>query len=501
MKIFGFDIKREAEEAEQVPVSFAEPQNDDGAITVGSALGGFYNTLIDLEGSAKTESELVTKYRGMAMQPEIAQAIDEVVNEAINIDTHEKVVDVVLDEIDLPDKVKKAISEEFENCLGLLDFTNTAYDMFSKFYVDGRLNYHIIIDDKNIKKGITELRYVDPRKIKLIREVDKKDKDQWSGMPTKKVKNEYYLYSDNGFGNGPGDSSQGYRISKDSIARVTSGLMNENNSLVLSYLHPSIKPLNQLRMLEDATVIYTLTRAPERRIFYIDVGNLPKNKAEQYLHDMMTRHKNKLQYNASTGEISDSRKMMTMTEDFWFPRRGGERSTEVDTIAGGSAQGLSTDENMQYFQRKLYKALRVPLTRLEPETMVSFGRVSEITRDELKFSKFIRRLRARFSWFFNMILEKQLVLKGIMSPEEFEQIKNKIRYDFIKDNYFEELKEAEILRERMNTLREMEETVGVYYSRQWVIRNVLQMSEEDYEEIRDQIEAEKEMFPDEDEDL
>ena len=495
MKLFGFEIRRPEDEPANQPVSFAAPENDDGAITVdGNSLGGFYSTILDMEGSAKSESELITKYRAMAMQPEISQAIDDVVNEAISIDSNDQVVDIVLDETDLPDKVKEKITEEFSNILSLFDITNNGYDMFSKFYIDGRINYHIIIDDANIKKGIRELRYVDPRKIKLIREMDKKEKDKHSGIPTKRVKNEYYMYSDGGFtgSNHASGSTNGFKIAKDSIARVTSGLMNENNSLVLSHLHPAIKPLNQLRMLEDATVIYTLTRAPERRIFYIDVGNLPKNKAEQYLRDMMTRHKNKLQYNASTGEISDSRKMMTMTEDFWFPRRGGERSTEVDTLAGGSAQGLSTDENMQYFQRKLYKALKVPLSRLEPETMASFGRTSEITRDELKFGKFIKRMRSRFSWLFSIVLEKQLVLKGILTPEEFENIRNDIRYDFIVDNYFTELKEAEILRERLNTLRDVEDQIGKYYSKKWVIQNVLQMSEENYKDMIDQMELEKE---------
>jgi len=497
VKIFGFEITR-AEEEQQTgksePLSFVEPTNDQGAITVGNALGGFYGTMLDMEGSAKTESELVTKYRGMALHPEIAQAIDEVVNEAINVDTDDKVVEIVLDDTDLPDKVQDKVREEFENVLSLLDFRNSAYDIFAKFYVDGRLNYHMMIDNEDLKKGITELRYIDPRKIKLIREMDKKDKDPHSGIPVKKVKSEYYMYSENGFsstGGMSGTGTTGYKISKDSVARITSGQMNENNSLVLSYIHPSIKPLNQLRMLEDATVIYTLTRAPERRIFYIDVGNLPKSKAEQYLRDMMTRHKNKLQYNATTGEISDARKMMTMTEDFWFPRRGGERSTEVDTLAGGASQALSTDENMQYFQRKLYKSLKVPLSRLEPETAYTFGRTTEITRDEMKFAKFIRRMRARFGWIFTIILEKQLILKGIMTPEEFTKIKNEIRFDFVKDNYFEEMKQAEITRERMTTLRDVEEHVGTYFSREWVISNILQMTEEEANEMRDQIVAEK----------
>jgi hypothetical protein len=497
MRIFGFEIKRQSEETEEKKqsVSFAEPQNDDGAITIGNALGGFYNTILDMEGTARNESELVTKYRSIAMQPEITQAIDEIVNEAINVDVHEKVIDISLSETDLPDKVKNKIVEEFDNVLNLLDFTNSAYDLFSKFYVDGRLNFHIMIDNENLKKGITELRYIDPRKIKLIREVNNKERDTHSGIPTKRTKNEYYMYSETGFGSnvssGASNATSGYKISKDSIARVTSGLMNENNSLVLSHLHPALKPLNQLRMLEDATVIYTLTRAPERRIFYIDVGNLPKNKAEQYLRDMMTRHKNKLQYNSSTGEITDSRKMMTMTEDFWFPRRGGERSTEVDVMAGGSAQALSSDENLQYFQRKLYKSLKVPITRLEPETMYSLGRASEITRDELKFSKFIRRLRTRFSGLFTTILEKQLILKGILSPEEFAKIKNEIRYDFMQSNYFEELKESEILKERLGTLRDIEDQIGKYYSQKWVVTNVLQMTEEEYKNMQEEIEEEK----------
>ena len=500
MKLFGFEIKRDGGQGGQAqPVSFVEPSNEDGAITVGNAMGGFYGTMLDMEGSAKTESELVTKYRGMAMQPEISQALDEVINEAISVDVNEKVVEIVLDDTgEIPDKVKDRIAEEFDTVLSLLDFTNTAYDLFSRFYVDGRLNFHIIIDEEDLKRGVIELRYVDPRKIKLVREIDKKDKDP-SGVPTKKVKNEYFLYSDQGFGNsssnlGGNGSQNQHRISKDSVARITSGLMNESNSMVLGHLHPAIKPLNQLRMLEDATIIYALTRAPERRIFYIDVGNLPKAKAEQYLRDMMVRHKNKLQYNSATGEITDAKKMMTMTEDFWFPRRGGERSTEVDTLAGGGAQVLSTDENMQYFLKKVYKSLKVPISRLEPETMASFGRTSEITRDELKFGKFIRRVRSRFAGIFNHILEKQLILKGIIGPEEFALIKNKIRYDFVKDNYFEELKQSEIIRERMTTLRDVEEHVGVYYSRNWVVKNILQMNEDDFKDELEQIEVEKEQF-------
>jgi hypothetical protein len=493
VRIFGFEIKRADEDAENAPVSFVEPDNDDGAITIGNSLGGSYGIAINMEGDAKTESELITRYRLMSQQPEISQAIDEIINEAISIDSHEKVVGIVLDDTELPDKVKERIVDEFEEVLSLLDFSNNAYDIFAKYYIDGRLNYHIMIDKDNLKNGIQEIRYIDPRKLRLVREIDRKAKDDYSGIPLKKVKTEYYLYSENGFGAPKaatvGDIN-GFRIAKDAIVRVTSGLMNETNSLVLSYLHPAIKPLNQLRMLEDATVIYTLTRAPERRIFYIDVGNLPKAKAEQYLHDMMVRHKNKLQYDSTSGDITDSRRFMTMTEDFWFPRRGGDRSTEVDLLAGGSSAALSSDENMQYFQKKLYKALRVPISRLEPETMYTFGRVSEISRDELKFGKFIRRLRTRFSQLFDSILERQLVLKGIMSPEEWAEIKDAVRYDFMKDNYFEELKSAEILREKLNTLRDIEEHVGKYFSREWIIKNVLFLSDEEWKEMQKEMEKE-----------
>lgn len=499
MKIFGFEVKRDVDGAdEEKAVSFVAPNNEEGAITIGNSLGGSYGISINMDGDAKTEGELVTRYRGMMLQPEISQAVDEVINEAINIDSHENAVEVVLDDTELPDKVKDVIADEFDEILRLLDFSNFGYDIFQKFYVDGRLNYHIIIDNENLRDGIQEVRYIDPRKLRLIKEMDEKQKDPHSGIPLKKVKKEYYLYSDSGFGSksvgsnaSTGQSVQGFRIAKDSIARITSGYMNENNSLVLSYLHPAIKPLNQLRMLEDATVIYTITRAPERRIFYIDVGQLPKAKAEQYLHDMMTRHKNKLQYDSDSGDITDGRKFMTMTEDFWFPRRGGERSTEVDILAGGNAAALSGDENLTYFQRKLYKSLKVPISRLEPETMYSFGRVSEMTRDELKFSKFIRRMRNRFSGLFDTLLEKQLILKGVLDPEEWAEVKNKIRYDFMKDNYFEELKQTEILREKVTTLRDMEEQVGKYYSRQWITKNVLFMTDDEMREMDKQIKQER----------
>lgn len=494
VKLFGFEIKRTDDDVEKQLPSFADPINDDGALNLGTAIGGSYGMLWDIEGTAKTEAELVTRYRQMTLNPEIQQAVDEIVNEAIVVDSHEKVVEIVLDDTKLPDKVKDKISEEFENVLQLLDFSNQAYDIFAKFYVDGRLNYHAIIDEKDLKRGIVELRYLDPRKIRLIREMDNKPlPNQGVGTTLKRVRKEYYMYSETGFGTSAmtnfTTTLSGLRIAKDSIVRVTSGILNESNSVVLSHMHRAIKSLNQLRMLEDATVIYTITRAPDRRIFYVDVGNLPKAKAEQYLHDMMARHKNRVTYDPATGEVRDDRKMMTMTEDYWFPRREGNRSTEVETLAGGT--GLGEDKNLPYFQNKLYKALNVPVARLQPETMYSFGRTSEITREELKFSKFIQRLRTRFSILFDKCLEKQLVLKGIMSPEDWKDVKNKVRYDFMKDNLFEELKESEILREKIATLRDVEEHVGKYFSREWVIKNVLFMSDDDYRDMQKQMDKER----------
>ena len=494
--LFGFEIKRTAKDEDQP--SFAAKLNDDGAVNVeATATGGSYGFYMDIEGTSKNESELVSRYRSMSMQPEIQQAVDEIVNEAVSINTEGKVVNIVLDGVDLPDKIKTTIAEEFENVLKLFDFSNNGYEIFQRFYVDGRLNYHIIIDESSVKDGVKELRYLDPRKIRLIRETDSKEKDRQTGLPLKIVKSEYYMYSENGFGtstNATGSSfsnstAVGYKIAKDSIARVTSGLMNENQSLVLSHLHRAIKPLNQLRVLEDSTVIYTLTRAPERRIFYIDVGNLPKAKAEQYLADMMARHKNKIQYNSATGEMTSSRDFMTMTEDYWFPRREGNRATEIETLQGGTS--LNDNDNLGYFQKKLFKSLAVPLSRLEPENMYSFGRVSEMTRDEIRFGKFIKRLRARFSNIFDSILEKQLVLRGVLTPDEWDEIKNDIRYDFMQDNYFDELKQTEILRERMNSIQEIDQHVGKYYSRNWVRKNVLFMNDEEIKQMDIEIDKER----------
>ena len=498
MELFGFEIKRKNEENKNLR-SFVEPTNEDGAVNV-SAAGGAVSSFIDLEGTAKSEAELVQKYRTMMQQPEVQMAVDDIVNESINITFDNKPVECVTDDVDLPDNIKKRIREEFDNCLKLLDFSNHGYDIFTKWYVDGRLNYHVMIDEKQPKKGILELRYVDPRKLRKIREYDK-EKTQTTGNSGffKKIKNEYYIYNEKGFHNTNSSSigsgydynntnAMGLRIARDSIVNCNSGLLNENTTLVLSHLHKAYKPLNQLRIMEDAVVIYRISRAPERRIFYIDVGNLPKMKAEQYLRDMMTKHKNRLVYDATSGEVKDDRRHMSMTDDFWLPRREGGRGTEITTLPGG--QNLGELEDVEYFQKRLFKALNVPISRLESDAGFSLGRASEISRDEVKFSKFIRRLRARFSILFDKILEKQLILKGVIAPEEWAGIQAYLRYDFMSDNHFEELKQAEILQNRLQILRDIDEYKGEYYSKEWIRKNVLFMSEDEITEVDKQIEAE-----------
>jgi hypothetical protein len=502
MNLFGFEIKRKTEEGLK---SFVEKTDDDGAINISSmgAAGGAYGTFIDMEANSKNEAELVTKYRNMEMHPEVQKAIDDIVNESIIIDDKNSVVEVNLDNVKLSDNIKKRITEEFNLALELLDFSNKGYDIFQRFYVDGRLRFHAVIDEGNVRAGIQELRYVDPRKLRKVREIANK-KDMQTQVITKQTKNEYYIYSDKGFNASmPGTANhnadiKGVRIAKDSIVEVTSGILNENNTLVLSHMHKAIKPLNQLKMLEDAVVIYRISRAPERRIFYIDVGNLPKIKAEQYLREMMVKHKNRLVYDATTGEVRDDRKHMTMLEDFWLPRREGGKGTEITTLTGG--QNLGEMEDVIYFQKALYRSLNVPLTRMETENVFGLGKSSEISRDELKFNKFIKRLRARFSILFDHILEKQLVLKNVMTIEEWQEIKNKIRYDFQEDNHFTELKEGEILRERLQSLDAIQNYVGDYYSKEWVRKNILRMSDDDIEEMKEQMATEKEEEPEEDDD-
>jgi len=487
-ELFGFEIKRKNEEKE-LP-SFAPKKDEDGALVV--AEGGAYGTYVDLEGAIRTESELVNKYREMSLHPEIELAIDDIINEAIVMDPKKEVVTLNLDDLEQPDKIKKLITEEFDNVLELLEFNQNAYEIFRKWYVDGRLYYHVIIDEKQPREGIKELRYVDPRKIRKIKTQKRRKASPTSNVIVPQTSEEFYVYSEKGFTKAPATptsyndpSMQGIRIAVDSIVNVSSGLLNVNGDMIIGYLQKAIKPLNQLKAMEDSLVIYRISRAPERRIFYIDVGNLPKMKAEQYLRDVMTRFKNKVVYDAGTGEIRDDRKHMTMLEDFWLPRREGGRGTEITTLPGG--QNLGQMDDVIYFQRKLYKSLNVPITRLDPEAQYNFGRATEITRDEVKFAKFITRIRGRFSELFNRILEKQLILKGIITSDDWKEFKSNFKYEYSQDNHFAELRNTEILRDRISMLRDIDDYAGKYYSHEWIRRNVLYQTEEDMQEIDKQI--------------
>ena len=490
INLFGFQITRnKTSSEEQSQKTFTPPSNEDGALTISAA--AYYGTYVDLDGTAKNEVELISRYREMAMQPEIEAAIDDIVNEAIIQNDDGKSVRLILDDLKQPEKIKKAIEEEFNVIQKLLNYKNMAADTFRRFYVDGRLFYHVIIDETNPASGIKALRYIDPRKIRKVREV-KKDKDQNTAVDVVSTVNEYYIYNDKVVsGSSSSYGPVGVRIAKDSILNINSGLMDSRRAVVLSYLHKAIKPLNQLRMIEDATVIYRISRAPERRIFYIDVGNLPKLKAEQYLRDIMIKYKNKLVYDSATGEVRDDRKHLSMMEDFWLPRREGGKGTEITTLPGG--QNLGELEDVKYFEKKLYKSLNVPVSRLDPnQSGFSLGRVGEITRDEVKFSKFVDRQRAKFSELFEQALRVQCVLKGICTEEEFEEFKQYIYFDFIKDNNFAELKEAELVRERLSLLGSVDPYVGRYYSMSWIQRNVLRLTDDEIKVMQKEIDKEKE---------
>ena len=492
IKLFGFEIGRKKDDQQnnqQEPTqkTFALPQSDDGAVTIQS--GAYYGTYVDLDGVVRNEIELVTRYREMSMQPELETAIDEIVNDSIVADDAGNSVEVNTDDLDdlnVAEDVKEKIRDEFENILRLLNFGNMGHDIFRRWYIDGRLFYHLVVDEKNMAAGVQELRYIDPRRIRKIREIQKA-KDTQTGMEIIKTAKEYYLYNERGVIGA--HSNLGTKIAVDSVVNVNSGLMDAKRAMVLSYLHKAIKPLNQLRMIEDATVIYRLARAPERRIFYIDVGNMPTVKAEQYLRDMMVKYRNKLVYDSTTGEIRDDRKHLSMLEDFWLPRREGGKGTEITTLPGG--QNLGELEDVKYFEKKLYKSLGVPISRLEPQQGFSLGRTTEITRDELKFNKFIMRLRNKFSTLFDDVLRVQLVLKKVCTEEEWNQFKEKIWYDFKKDNNFTELKETELLNNRVAALQLVDPYVGRYYSAEWVRKNVLQQTEEDIQEIDGQIQNEQ----------
>ena len=496
IKLFGFTLGSKDVVQQQKPeqASFALPTEamDDGAVTI--TQNAYYGTYVDLEGAVRNELELITRYREMANHPELEQAIDDIVNEAITHDVTGRSVDIVLDKLKQPDAVKKKILEEFENILRMLNFGNLADDLFKRWYIDGRMYFHILVDEKNPKDGIQELRYIDPRKIRKVREVQK-DRDPKTGAQIIKSIAEYYVYSDRGTTTQTYSAqvNAGLRIATDSIINVNSGLMDAKNTFVISYLHKAIKPLNQLRMIEDAVVIYRISRAPERRIFYIDVGNLPKGKAEQYLRDIMIKYRNKMVYDASTGELRDDRKHMSMLEDFWLPRREGGKGTEITTLPAG--QNLGELEDVKYFKQKLLQALNVPISRLEPQQggMIGLGRVSEVTRDEVKFTKFIIRLRNKFSQIFDSALGTQLALKGICTKEEWDDFKEYIYYDYKKDNNFTEMRYAEILRERLNLLGAVDPYLGRYFSADYVKKKVLQMTEQDIKEMQKEMDKEQDL--------
>ena len=480
-ELFGYTITRA--KGKGSGDQFIAPSSDDGTIEV--AGGGFFSSILDTNGREKTELDLIRRYRDIAQQPECDSAVEDIVNEAISFDEVSQSVSISLDRLPYPDKIRRAIRKEFNEVLTLLEFEEKGSDIFRRWYVDGRLFYHKVIDNKSPKKGIVALKFVDPTKIKKVREVNK-EKDPKTGVDIVKKINEYYVYNEKGLAHaGYGGTGQGIKIAKDAITYCPSGVIDQNGGKVLSYLHKAIKPVNQLRMIEDALVIYRISRAPERRIFYIDVGNLPKIKAEQYLKDVMNRYRNKLVYDASTGEIRDDRNHMSMLEDFWLPRREGGRGTEITTLPGGS--NLGEIDDIVYFQRKLYRSLNVPISRLEAENNFSLGRTTEITRDELKFTKFIQKLRKKFVHLFTDILKTQLLLKGIVASEDWDIMKEQIQYDFLKDGHFAELKDAELLRDRIDALDQIQSYIGTFFSKEYVLKRVLRMTDSEVEEMRDQI--------------
>jgi hypothetical protein len=496
-KLFGFSIEPSEEKSKSI-VSPVPPNNADGVDNFISS--GFYGQYLDIEGVYRTEHDLIKRYREMAIHPECDNAIEDVVNEAIVSDLYDSPVEIELTNLNASEKLKNKIREEFKYIKELLDFDKKSHEIFRNWYVDGRLYYHKVIDLKKPQEGIQELRYIDPMKMRYVRQEKKKNKA--GGVDLSRIDEnsksfypeleEYFIYTPKpnyplGVISGSGNQ-KGIKIAKDAITYVASGLVDRNKGTTLSYLHKAIKSLNQLRMIEDSLVIYRLSRAPERRIFYIDVGNLPKVKAEQYLRDVMSRYRNKLVYNANTGEIRDDKKFMSMMEDFWLPRREGGRGTEITTLPGG--QNLGELSDIEYFQKKLYRALGVPESRIASEGGFNLGRSSEILRDELKFSKFVGRLRKRFSNIFSDMLKTQLVLKNIITPEDWEQISDHIQYDFLYDNQFAELKESEMMNERLGTLATIEPYIGKYFSVDYVRRKVLRQTDAEIIEIDKQIEKE-----------
>ena len=483
-EFFGFKITREKPKSDPKQ-SFSTPQAEDGTQVV--AAGGYFASHLDMEGNAKTEADLIRRYREISIHPECDMAIEDIINEAIVANENRQAVQLNTNNVPYGRDIRRKIEEEFTEVLRLLQFNTRGHDIFRRWYVDGRIYYQKIIDTETGKKGITELKYLDPRKIKKIREVRKRRPDGVAPSATNLVDEtmEYFLYNERGVG---GASLQGIKIAVDTIAFCPSGLIDQNKNIILSYLHKAIKPVNQLRMIEDAAVIYRIARAPERRIFKIDVGNLPKMKAEQYLRDVMARYRNKLVYDAATGEIRDDRNYMSMLEDFWLPSREGGRGTDISTLPGGQNLGEITD--LEYFRSKLYRSLNVPSSRLEASSGFNLGRSTEITRDELKFTKFVQRLRKKFIELFNDILRTQLILKQIIAEEDWPMIRDNIFYDFLQDGHFAELKNAEMLKDRIALANDVRDYVGKYFSVEYVRKHILKQSDADIEKIDKQIKSE-----------
>lgn len=506
MDLFGYKItKKLSRKEEEKLISFAPKPEEDGVSSVITAGGGYYGQYVDIDGDkTSNDRDLILKYREAAQQPECDSAISDIVDASISSGVKGGApVELDLSDLDQPDNVKKQILEEFDNILRLYKFNLTGESLFRQWYIDGRIYFHIIIDDVRPNNGIKELRLIEPLHMKKVKEI-KKIPDSKSGVTIQKVVGEYYIYSEDSntsmtAGQSSVSSLTGVKIAKEAIVDVSSGILDASKRRVVSYIHKALKPVNQLRMMEDSLVMYRVARAPERRIFYIDVGNLPKGKAEEYVQSIMGKYRNKLVYDASTGDIKDDRRHMSMLEDFWLPRREGGRGTEITTLPGGDNLGQIDD--ILFFQKKLFKSLNVPISRLEADSTFNLGRSSEISRDEVKFQKFIDRIRKRFSSIFLEALKVQLILKGIISKQDWDEMKEEISIDYISDSHFAELKENEVLKERLEMLDTISDHIGKFYSINWVRRNILQQNDEDIKEIDKEIEEEKDMYDDDDDDM
>jgi hypothetical protein len=481
MNIFGFEIRRKNEKPIE---SVVTPANDDGTSIVSTG-ASYYGMTLNLDTKVTNENDMIKRYREISGMLEVDSAIDDIVNEAIVIDGDSPAVTLNMDNLEMPERIKKLIRENFDEVLSVMKFDEKGYDYFRNWYIDGRIYFQILIDENKLAEGIKELRWIDPVKIKKVKEIIK-DRNKQNGTEVVKEVKEYFVYNEKGINN---TTQNGVKLSKDSILYCPSGIVDYNGGMVISHLNKVIKTVNQLRMVEDSMVIYRISRAPERRIFYIDVGNLPKAKAEQYIRDIMNKYRNKLVYDVNTGEMRDDRKHLSMMEDFWMPRREGGKGTEITTLPGG--QNLGDIADIEYFKQKLYQGLNVPLGRLTPNQNFSLGRSNEITRDEIKFSKFVNRLRQKFSSVFADALKTQLILKKVIRPEEWDDIAKDIRFEYNVDNHFTEMKESEIMGIRVNMLQQLDNYVGRYYSKEWIRKNVLRQTDEDIDVIDQQIEDEK----------